>query len=207
MTRYLHTAASDRHFLVPDGVDVPADPTGVPRVDPEALAPYEVSREAAAAHLRGQVERLADLLAAAAEPTGDTRPGPERLAALLGTAATDLPELGTALRGLADDVRATATGDLPAATARIGARASAIGAALHRRLDQLRLLEPTPDDATRALGRRLDRSVARLEEAADAHERQRRQREYRGGARSAIADSLREAGFVPLHEARGTDAS
>jgi hypothetical protein len=199
MTRYVNVPASDRHYLVPEGVDVPVGP------DPAALAPYEVSREAAAAHLRGQVSGLVDLLAAAVEPGDDTRAGPERLAALLGTAAADLPELGAALRGLADDV--LSMGDPAAASARIGARGSAIGAALRRQMDQLRILEPVPDGSTRELGRRLDSLVGRLEGAAGAREKERRAEEYRRGARSAIADSLREAGFTPLPEARGTDGT
>ncbi|WP_203903145.1 hypothetical protein, partial [Virgisporangium aliadipatigenens] len=175
MTRYFRDPASGRHFLLPDGIDIYAD-----------LADYEVSQDAAAVHLRGQVGHLVELLDAAAR--GATGPG--RLAELLGEA--DLP----ALRGLADDVRATATGGHAAASARIAARGTTIGRQLMRDLEGL-----TPDDETRRLGRRLDELVARLEEPARAHEQERRREEYRRGARSAIAESLREAGFTPPHEA------
>jgi hypothetical protein len=234
---YLFTPALDRHFLVPDDASIPAGELTVGsstgeewRVDPEAVAPYEVSREEALADVRGQVERsvagLVDLLAGAVDTAGGTLADPERLAGLLGLAAADLPELGSALRGLAADVQMTlaavASGqpaDLAAVSARLAARGSDVGQALggvSRQLEQLRLLE-TPagtgpgDDSTRDLGRRIDELVARLERTAGTsgrlaeRGREQRQAEYRRDARSAIADSLREAGFTPLDELRGHD--
>jgi hypothetical protein len=65
------------------------------------------------------------------------------------------------------------------------------------------------DDTRRPLGRRLDELIARLEREAGpwlgrdpGQLREQRRADYATGARSSIADALREAGIEPLNDPR-----
>lgn len=102
--------------------------------------------------------------------------GLEEAAELLDSAAETLPEIGDALHGLAEDVRAMPDG---------GEQAE-----LGRHIDA------TVDRFEHALG-----DIGHVAE----RDRERRQEEYRKSARSAIADALSEAGFTPLNELRGEE--
>jgi hypothetical protein len=100
--------------------------------------------------------------------------GLEEAAELLDSAAETLPEIGDALHGLAEDVRAMPDGGEQA--------------------DLGRHIDATVDRLEHALG-----DIGQVAE----RDRERRQEEYRRSARSAIADALSEAGFTPLNELRG----
>jgi hypothetical protein len=100
--------------------------------------------------------------------------GFEEAAELLGSAAETLPEIGEALHGLAEDVRAMADGGEQA--------------------DLGRHIDATVD--------RLEHTLGDIGHVAQ-RDREWRQEEYRRSARSAIADALSESGFTPLNELRG----
>jgi hypothetical protein len=119
--------------------------------------------------------------------------------------------------------------DLDAARGRLEARGVDLGDVLDdlaRRLEEIRrfnqqdvanaavsglrvLIDSIEDNPDQTLGRHIDELVARLERdvgsyAGQSPERSREQRheEYRRDARSAIADSMRAAGFAPLNDPR-----
>ena len=243
--RLLYTIPSaDRCFLLPEGLEPAAGNLRLGglgdeerRVDPSAVALYEVSQEEAQAHIRRQVEGASTGVTAAL--TGllgglGESPDPHQLAERLGLTGGDRQAIETALRGVAADVRAVATAiasgqsaDLDAARKRLERRGLDLGDALDNlahQLDAIRgitrqegstvvpgglqgFIDSVLGDSEEPVGRRIDDMLARfLNELGPVFgpdpecDRDRRQREYQRDARTAIADSLREAGITPLND-------
>jgi hypothetical protein len=163
------TPEGDRYFLVPPGQELaPGKVTIVSvtgdklRVDSSAIAPFEVSRDEAQAHLAAQAQQA---LAGAADTVGralglagvgEAMPDLRAIAARLGVPEPELradPQAArSAIEGLAGDLHAVASAvaagapaDLDAARAALAARGIDVGHALDelpgylaaiRRLDQ-----------------------------------------------------------------------
>jgi len=190
----LATPEADRFFLVPagealaDGDLLLVTATGEERrVAPDAVAPFEATREQARGHVRAEAQRamdgVADALARALGVSGQEPPDLHDLADRLGVAGGDRAATEAAIRALAADtqavVAAIASGgssDLAEARARLAARGIDVGDELAglRRLGRddaadaaaagLRALAAeleTPGD--QPLGRRLDALIERLE--------------------------------------------
>jgi HPt (histidine-containing phosphotransfer) domain-containing protein len=193
MSHLYATPTADRFFRVPTPHELPTGDflavgiDGELRVEESALAPFEITKEQAEAHVRGEMERalagVADTVARALGAAGREPPDLERLAERLGVRGGDKAAAGAALRGLADDMNAitaaVASGDpaeLDAARGRLKARGLDVGDALEeiRRLDQdrakaaaaggLRALAAAIEDTSeQPLGRRIDELIERLE--------------------------------------------
>jgi hypothetical protein len=178
-TRGLYlTPAADRFFLIPAGHEVPpgdllvVSVTGTQRrLDPASLAPLEVTRAEARAHLRTGL--TADLTAAR-----------ERLAARgldLDATLDDLSRHLDTLRQLDQH----------------GA-AQAVAEGLRRLTDPIEGDERSLGQRIDALLARLERELGPLVGEDRQAQAAARQEEYRRSAISAIGDALREAGITPL---------
>jgi hypothetical protein len=170
---------------------------------------------------------VAETVARALGAAGEEAPDLGRLAERLGARGCDKVAAKAALRGLADDMNAVTAafasgepGELDAARARLKARGIDIGDALEdvRQLDQERakaaaasglraLADGIENTGEQPIGRRIDELVERFEREVGPwigrgpqRIKKQRQDEYRTSARSAIADSLREAGIAPLND-------
>ena len=222
----LFLAEDGRFFLVPG--ELPAGDllvsggAGDRRVDAAAIAPYEVTKEQAEAHVRLEMQQavsgVADAIAGAlGQGSADLAQVAERLGLTGG-------DSGAAFKRLADDVYALtaavtsgAPDDIDAARARLQARGIDLGDSIERlrALDEeraaewMRRMAAELDDGEQPLGRRIDELIARLEHVVgpwlgrDPEKiRQKRQAEYRSSARSSIADALRDVGIEPLNDPR-----
>jgi hypothetical protein len=222
----LATPDADRFFLVPHGDDLPPGELvldGGLRVDEAAIAPFEITREQAEAHVRAQMQQavtsVADALAAA---LGQGSTDLARVAERLGLAGADPAAAEAAFRRLSDDVHAVTaaitTGepaDVDAARVRLKARGIDLGDSIERlrELDEerasewMRRMAAELDSGDQPLGRRIDELIATLERQVGPwlgrdpeRLKKQRQEEYLTGARSSIADALREAGIKPLND-------
>lgn len=190
------TPAADRFFLVPHGRELAPGEflvvavTGEERrVDAGDLAPLEVARGEAEAHLRGEAERamanVADTLGRALGIAGAAPPDMRRVAERLGLSQRDLERdpkaAGAALGGLAEDMQAISalvasgeSADLDAARARLAARGIDLGDTLDelpRQLEALRRLDQ--QDVARAAATGL-RALADAIEGTDEEQLGRR---------------------------------
>ena len=219
------TPQADRFFLVPgelpSGEFLVSGDEGDRRVDAAAIAPFEVTKEQAEAHVRREMQQavtgVADALAAAlGQDAADLAAVAQRLGLTGGDQA--------ALRRLADDIHALtaavssgAPDEIAAARTRLKAHGIDLGDSIERLrgLDEerarrwMRRLALELDDGEQPLGRRIDELIARLEREVGpwigrdpAKLREQRQAEYVTSARSSIADALREAGIRPLNDPR-----
>jgi hypothetical protein len=173
------------------------------------------------------LDDVAETVARALGMAGRRPPDLQALAERLGVRGGDRKATEAAIRGLAEDMQvvtaAVASGDpaaLEAARARLQARGIDVGDALGavRRLDAQQagkaaastlraLADALEGPGEQPLGRRIDELIERLDREVGPFvgrdpERARRKRQegYERDARSAIAQSLRDAGIEPLNE-------
>lgn len=214
------TPEADRFFIVPG--DLPAGDLlivgqdGERKVDAAALAPFEVTKEQAEAHVKREMQQAVSG-AADALATALGRTDLKELAQRIGIGDPD-----AAFKRLADDVHALTTAvstgetaDVDAARARLKARGIDLGDSIERlrALDEerasewMRRMAAELGEDEQPLGRRIDELVAKLEREVgpwlgrDPEKiKRKRQEEYRTTARGSIADALREAGIKPLND-------
>lgn len=220
------TPTSDRFFLVSGdlraGEFLIVGRDGDRRVDAAAIAPYEVTKEQAEAHVRIEIQQavtgVADALAGAlGQGAVDPAQVAERLGLTGGDADAPFKRLADDVHALSAAVTSGAPEDIDAARTRLKARGIDLGDSIERlrALDEeraaewLRRMAAELDDGERPLGRRIDELIARLERdvgpwlGRDPEKlREKRRAEYLSAARSSIADALQDAGIEPLNDPR-----